>query len=288
MANLITVFGVTGSQGGSVARALLADGTFKVRGVTRNPDSEKAQALKNAGAEVVKADLNDAASVEAAVSGAYGVFLVTNYWEFVDEQKEIVQGKTAVDACKKAGVKHVVFSGLELVKDILGKPCPHFDGKGRVEKYLDKQNVPNTSVRYAFYSENFVSPGFKPQDGTNEFTFPMYGPMDIVSVAECGPVVASVFNKPEEFIGKKIGLSGSKKTIAEYIAIINKVTGKTFTYNPMSYEDYAKLPFPAEDISAMFEFYSKCNPNRDIELTRRFNPNMLSFEEWVEKNKDKF
>ena len=272
--------------------ALLADGTFKVRGVTRNPDSEKAQALKNAGAEVVKADFNDAASVEAAVSGAYGVYLVTNYWELFDWQKELEQGITVVDACKKAGVKHVVYSGVELLKHIIGKPCPHFDGKGKVEKYLDAQNVPNTSVRIAFYSENFITPGLKPQkkeDGTYELVFPMYGPMHVVIVAECGPVVASVFNKPEEFIGKKIGLAGTKKTLAEYMAIISKVTGKTFTHNPMSFEDFAKLPFPgAADLSAMFEFYSNYNPDRDIELTRRLNPNMLSFEEWAEMNKDKF
>ena len=62
-----------------MARALLAASGYKVRGVTRNPDSEKAKALKDAGAEVVKGNMDDAASIEAAVSGAYGAFLVTNY-----------------------------------------------------------------------------------------------------------------------------------------------------------------------------------------------------------------
>ncbi len=79
MAKLITVFGATGKQGGAVARALLATKGFQVRAVTRNPDSEVAKALKTAGAEVVKADLSDAASVETAVQGTYGVFLVTDY-----------------------------------------------------------------------------------------------------------------------------------------------------------------------------------------------------------------
>ena len=43
-------------------------------------------------------------------------------------------------------MKHLVYSGLEHVEAIIGKPCPHFDGKGIVEEYLDKIGVPNTSL----------------------------------------------------------------------------------------------------------------------------------------------
>lgn len=101
MAKLVTVFGATGGQGNAVARALLAS-SFKVRAVTRNPASEKAQALKSLGTEVVKGDLNDAASVTAAVQGAYGVFYVTNYWELFGKDpstaydKEIAQVRNLI------------------------------------------------------------------------------------------------------------------------------------------------------------------------------------------------
>ncbi len=146
-----------------MVRALLAKGGFQVRAVTRNPDSEKAKALVTAGAKVVKADLADSVSVEAAVQGAYGVFLVTDYWGMFGllldaektQEQEIAQGKRVGDACKKAGVKHVIYSGLQLAKEITGTPVPHFDGKGTIEKYLDEIGVPNTSTRYAFYYDNF-------------------------------------------------------------------------------------------------------------------------------------
>jgi len=36
-------------QGGSVARALLDDGRWRVRGLTRNADSEKANELRSQG-----------------------------------------------------------------------------------------------------------------------------------------------------------------------------------------------------------------------------------------------
>ena len=167
MARLITVFGATGAQGGPIVHSLL-EGGFKVRGVTRNPDSDKAKALIAAGAEVVKGDLGNIPSVEAAVKGAYGVFYVTNFWELFgrDEktayEKEIEQGKAVADVCKREGVKHVVFSALEAVKEKIGILCPHYDSKAVVDKYLDEIGVPKTSVRYSVYFENFTT-YFAPQ-----------------------------------------------------------------------------------------------------------------------------
>ena len=297
MAKLITVFGATGSQGGPVVRALLAATGYSVRVVTRNPDSEAAKALKPAGTEVVKGNLDDAVSVQSAVSGAHGVFLMTNYFELFFQlgqdsdaarDKEIAQGKTVADACKKAGVKHLVFSGMELVKDIIGKSCSHFDSKGTIEKYLDEIGVPNTSVRYSFYYENFINPSFKPQekDGVYELTYPMKGPMYAVSVEDGGPVVAAVFGNPQEFIGKKIGISGDRKTLAEYLAIMSEISGKTIKYNEVDVDEYARFPHPlAPDFAPMFDFYARGNPSRDTALTKKLNPSALTFQEWATKNK---
>ena len=79
---LIAVVGATGRQGGGLARAILSDPDheFAVRALTRNARSAGAQELVRAGAEVIEADLDDAASVRAAFDGAHGAFVVTNYW----------------------------------------------------------------------------------------------------------------------------------------------------------------------------------------------------------------
>jgi len=139
---IITVFGATGKQGGSVAAALFNDPAFKVRAVTRNPDSGRAKALADKGAEVVKGDLTDGASVAAAVQGAYGCFLLTDYWSHCDANKEIAQGKLAVDACKAANIQHLVYSSLESVVATVKKDCPHFDGKAVIGDYIKEQGVP--------------------------------------------------------------------------------------------------------------------------------------------------
>lgn len=77
---LIAVVGATGKQGGSVARRFLAAG-YHVKALTRNVSSPAAAALASLGVEVVRADLDDIASIKDAFHGANAIFSVTNYWE---------------------------------------------------------------------------------------------------------------------------------------------------------------------------------------------------------------
>jgi uncharacterized protein YbjT (DUF2867 family) len=57
MTKLITVFGSTGNQGGSVVRAILnhpeLSKEWKIRGITRNANKPDAQALVKQGVEMV-------------------------------------------------------------------------------------------------------------------------------------------------------------------------------------------------------------------------------------------
>jgi uncharacterized protein YbjT (DUF2867 family) len=57
MTKLITVFGSTGNQGGSVVRAILnhpeLSKQWKIRGITRNANKPDAQALVKKGVEMV-------------------------------------------------------------------------------------------------------------------------------------------------------------------------------------------------------------------------------------------
>lgn len=156
---LVVVFGATGAQGGSVARTLLEDGTFRVRVVTRNPEQGAAKELKRQGAEVVRGDQDDAASMEAALTGAHATFIVTNYWEKCSKDREVRQGKLLADLAKRLGLHYVVYSGLENIgKLTAGRlAAGHFDGKGEVEEYFRDIGVPMTSVRLPCYFENLLS-----------------------------------------------------------------------------------------------------------------------------------
>ena len=91
---LVLITGATGQQGGATLRHLAQqkDRRFKLRALTRKPDSDAAKSVAGQGAEVIAGDLDDAASVERALEGAWGVYAVQNSWE-AGVEKEEEQGK---------------------------------------------------------------------------------------------------------------------------------------------------------------------------------------------------
>ncbi|NWR30874.1 NMRL1 protein, partial [Tachuris rubrigastra] len=283
-----------GAQGGGVARALLDDETFRVRAVTRSPRKKAAEELKRRGAEVVKADQDDEPSLERALAGAYGAFVVTNFWEHCSKEKEIEQGKRLADLSKRLGLHHVVFSGLENVHQLTGGRLEvlHFDGKGVVEEYFQRTGVPTTVIRLPFYFENFLSI-FKPQKAPQGDTFvlelPMGDtPMDGMAVEDVGPVVVSLLKSPGEYIGQVMGLSTGKLTEAEYATVLSQQTGKTVAASKISPEEYEKRDFPgAKEMAAMFRFYT-LKPDRNVALTMKLNPKARTFQQWVADNKAAF
>ncbi|XP_010174300.2 nmrA-like family domain-containing protein 1 [Antrostomus carolinensis] len=293
-AGALTSSAPTGAQGGCVARALLEDGTFKVRAVTRSPMKKEAEELKQRGAEVVRADQDDERSLELALAGAYGAFIVTNFWEHNSKEKEIAQGKRLADLSKRLGLRHVVYSGLENVKQLTGGRLEvlHFDGKGVVQEYFQKIGVPTTTIRLPFYFENFLSI-FKPQKVPHRDAFvlalPMGDtPMDGMAVEDMGPVVLCLLKSPEEYTGQVIGLSTGKLTEAEYAAVLSQQTGKTVEASKLSPEEYERGGSPgAKEMAALFRFYA-LKPDRNVELTMKLNPKARTFPQWVADNKAAF
>lgn len=93
-----------------------------------------------------------------AVSGAHTVFLVTNFWESMRKDVEVSQGKAVTDACKQAGVKHLIYSSLLNITDLTRgrlSHMSHFDGKAEVEAYIRASGIPCTFVLAGFFMSNF-------------------------------------------------------------------------------------------------------------------------------------
>src|SRR5229473_2033997 len=145
MSDRILVTGATGLQGGAVARHLLKLGKPEVHCLTRRPDSEAAKTFKQLGAEVVKADFDDPASLKPVLRGCTGVFGVTNFWEAF--LREYEQGANLIDATSEAGVGHLVLSTLPSTSKISNGAIsvPVFETKARMEEHTRLRGVPSTS-----------------------------------------------------------------------------------------------------------------------------------------------
>lgn len=290
----ILVTGATGAQGGGVVRHLLKGGKFRVRCLTRNPESERAQALVQAGAEVARGDLGNPESLQTAMEGCYGVFGVTNFWEHFE--KESFHGKNLIDAVKESAIEHFVFSTLPDTQKLSdGKlEVPHFDMKARMEEYGRSLKLPATYARVAFYYENFLSffPPKLQEDGSFMFGFPQGDtPLAAVSSEDVGGVVATIFDRPDKFLNQTVGIVGDDQPCADYAEIMSRVLGKKIIYRYIPLEVFSKLGFPgAEDLANMFEYNRLFIPNRqaDLEQSLALFPEMRRFESWVDANRQKF
>jgi len=302
--------GATGSQGGGVVRAIQSDpgGGFKARAITRDPNSDKAKALKDLGAEVVAADIDDEASLRKAFTGAYGAYCVTFFWAHFSPEKEQQNARNMANAAKAAGLQHVIWSTLEDTRKwiplsdnrmptLQGKyKVPHFDAKGEVNHVFTDAGVPTTFLNTTFYWDNMYMFGMGPakgQDGNYTITFPMGNhKLSGIAAEDIGGCAYGIFKKGKEMTGKTVGIAGEHLTGAQMAEKLSKALGIKCSYNAVTPEAYRGFGFPgAEDLGNMFQFYSDFEDYfvgaRNIEATRALNPKLQSFDQWLAKNKSK-
>ena len=306
----IAVVGATGAQGGGLVRAILNDphGEFTARAITRDVTTDKAKALAAAGADVVAADLDDPESVKRAFAGAYGAYCVTFFWAHFSPEKEMANAKTMAEAAMHAGVEHVIWSTLEDTRrwvpldddrmpTLMEKyKVPHFDAKGEANAFFVQAGVPTTFLFTSFYWDNMIYFGMGPQrspDGTLAITFPM-GDKKLPSIAaeDIGRCAYGLFKKPDEYIGKTVGIAGEHLTGVQMAAALTKALGQPVGYNAVPPEVYRSFGFPgADDLGNMFQFNHDFQEYfcgvRDVALARSLNPSLQTFDTWLAQNKDR-
>jgi uncharacterized protein YbjT (DUF2867 family) len=305
---VIAVVGATGGQGGGLVRAILGDsaGGFSARALTRDARAPRARSLSESGADVVTADLDDAASVRRAFTGAFAAFCVTNYWEHFSPDREVAQASTMAAAAKHAGVQHVIWSTLEdsrrwmaldddRMPTIMGKyKVPHFDGKGEANHLFTDAGVPTTFLLTSFYWDNLIHFGMGPrrgEDGRLAITFPM-GDKKLpgIAVEDIGRSAYAIFTRRAEFIGKTVGIAGEHLTCAEMAAGLTRALGEDVDYHAVSPAVYRSLGFRgAADLANMFQFKRDfqelfCGA-RDVAFSRHLNPSLQTFEQWLARHK---
>ncbi|CAG8980028.1 hypothetical protein HYALB_00009236 [Hymenoscyphus albidus] len=252
---IVTVFGATGAQGGSVVKAILGDSKMReiwtVRGVTRDTTKPSAKALESLGAETVSADLNDPQSVKAAIKGSYAVFAVTNYWEKGLPEAELAQGKAMADAAKEAGVQHFIWSSLLNVTELSNGALPqvsHFDSKAKVEKYIKSIGLPASFFLPGFYMSNLPGGMFRQSpDNTWALSLPIpaSSPVPLLDTADdTGKFVKAMLLNRENILGKQI-LGATKYYTLEELVTEFKLAfpeaGKTAKYNELPHDIFKSI-----------------------------------------------
>ncbi|KAL8788321.1 MAG: hypothetical protein Q9213_001718 [Squamulea squamosa] len=238
MSKIITVFGATGNQGGSVIASIQGNSKlsseYKIRGVTRDPSKPNGQALAQKGVELVKADLSDKESVQKAIEGSHAVFAVTN----------LTNGK----------LSHL----------------PHFDAKADVADYIREQKIPASFLDAGCFMTNFTQALQKSEEG-NSLTMNLHPDTKIPlfdAAADTGKFAAGILLHTSELLNKDVYAATGWYTPTDIVNAIEKFSGKKTTFNEVDSETYRKmLPEPiAEELMETFELvrdYAYYGPGGD-------------------------
>jgi len=281
MANtrIVLITGATGKQGGAVAHELAGKG-FTLRAMTRKPDSDAAKALAAKGVQIVKGDLDDAASLEKALEGAWGVFGVQNTWE-AGVEKEEEQGKRLAEVARAKGVQHFVYSSVGSAHRNTG--IPHFDNKWRVEETIRGLTFPShVIIRPVFFMENLPSPWFLNGDQLYAAMKPTT-PLQMIAVEDIGKYGALAFTDAATLKGREIDIAGDAVTMPEAAATLSKALGKPIEFVEIPIEEVRKN---SEDFAIMLEWFHKVGYNADIAgNAREFGIRPTTLAEWAAKQR---
>ena len=285
----VVVCGSTGNQGGAVAKHVLKLPHWKVVALTRNPSNERAQALKQQGATVKEADLQDKSSLLGAFEESHSVFGLTQPWSSdykkCNPDAEIEQGKNIADACLQTGVNHLVLStAAHLVEGRTG--IPHVDSKVEVEEYVMHTGVPYTFLRPAQFVDNIGKPYFPVKRGMVRGFIDGDARVPYIATHDLGAIASLVLDNPERFIGEAINLIGdfvSGKELCDILSRIRK--GEPFTYKTVP--RIVMRIFAKEFYAMRIAFEEFGRPPYSYDVTAEINkcknlyPALLSVEQYL-------
>ncbi|UJR06978.1 hypothetical protein I4U23_011266 [Adineta vaga] len=259
---IVTVVGATGRQGGAVVRSLVETGKYKIRAVTRDATSAKAQAIKrlSENIEMVTCDINQSDDVKRAFKDSWAIYSLTDYWAQVDRpEMEIHQGKLMADIAASLQISYYIFSTVEDVNKLSGGKLdlPHFTQKAQIRDYI-KEKYPNLKTIYvepACYMQNWQ--GFsKPQkldDGTILFASPLdqKATLHLVDIDDTGAIVREILNDPEKYVNQDICICAEEIPFGDIPKIFTKVTGIPATGKTLTENEYRaatqSMPKSAQD-----------------------------------------
>ena len=157
---MILVAGATGVLGSEIVRRLLARGE-EVRAMVRSTSApEKVERLKNAGAEIIRADLKEPRTLHAACTGVSSVIstvttILTSQAGDSFEATDDAGNRALIDAAKTAGVSKFVFVSFDASKTA---DNPLSRAKQNAEDHLKQSGLDYTILHASLFFESWLGP----------------------------------------------------------------------------------------------------------------------------------
>lgn len=293
--NIILVTGATGAQGGAVAKALLKNGNT-VRIIVRKASrhSKVAKELEKSGAEIVIADMEDIASLEAALKGAYSLFSVQDMDNGTDSERR--HATNLLNAALKADVQHVVHASVNQTGNHLQfRNWDNWNQKYWLDKQFGEDTLRDAGFKYwtilrpVFFMDNFITPKVVfmfPDLAKGEIVtaWDSNAKLQLIAVDDTGAFAAAAFNNPDKFNKQVINLAGDELTIDKIAENITNVTGKNIYVEHVSEAEAVQKGLHPGFANVQI-WNNEIGYNADIQALKAYGLPVTNFSQYLEKNK---
>lgn len=239
---MILVAGATGMLGSEICRRLRKRGE-RVRGLARETSSpEKVANLETTGVEIVRGDLKDRGSLDAACAGAEVVISTVSVitsaqagdsFEATDSAGTIA----LIDAARQAGARQFIFVSFntESVAE-----APIVTAKRDVEEHLKRSGLEYTILHPGYFMEIWLGPHIfaDPAAGTARLYGSGTKPLGYVAVADVAEVAVRSVRNPQAR-NATFDFAGDYVSQRDAIKLFEEASGKAFTVT--------EVPEPALD-----------------------------------------
>lgn len=278
-AKTVTVFGGTGTSGGGAVRKFI-DAGWTVKAVTRDKSADKSKTTAALGAQLVEADLDDRATIRAAIEGSDVVYFSGSSLQNRFDIGQAVQGINVADAAAEVGTGHFIFQSA--LTQYSGKGVLSLGSKRAIEERIFELELPATISRPSLFMDNFLTYFPVQKDGDNltiAMALPGGKPQGMVSADDIGNAAVAIAQAPDTYIGQEIDLIADSPTFDEMAEIIGKAAGKTCTAVSVPLEALAE--FWPQGIP-LYKWLSTDEATYDTGALARLVGNPMTFSQWVD------
>jgi uncharacterized protein YbjT (DUF2867 family) len=225
----VLVVGATGVQGSAVTRALLRVG-HRVRAHVRSLAHPEAERLRQRGARLAWAELDDEPRIREAMAGVDAVFAVPA--PAGRPQAEARHGLMLVEAARSLGVPHFVWSSLMSPTESTGEA--EHESRHEVERYLRTVGIPHTVLLPGFFMENLQAEGWLGALRAGRLLLPLSPTRKLqqVAVADLARFVRLVMERSAEFHNRRVCVASDELTPLEMAATLARVVGQAIQHVP--------------------------------------------------------
>ncbi|WP_194814897.1 NmrA/HSCARG family protein [Nocardia sp. XZ_19_385] len=284
----VLVIGATGQQGRATTQQLLERG-WGVRAFIRDPEAPAAQALRAAGAELSVGDLDDIDSVRTAMTGAYGVFMMLTMMEGVHITAEGIaaeqrRGKAVVELAKELDIEHFVYSSLKGAGENSG--VEYYAAKEAIEGYITEAELPATILRPVFFMDNFNTFNRPVRNENGDILVNLAVrpdiPMELISVHDIGAFAAIAFDRPADYLGRTVPISGDRLTPPQIAEVFGRITNLPAHSNQIPVEQVKAFD---EQVGKMFAYFNEgAGAPIDTAPLREHHTDLMDLETWLRTN----